>query len=56
MAYKLLGMLVWKGAKVFLRRKVSSASPAKPLLAGGALVALVALIVLAQSKRSTSGS
>ena len=42
MFYKLLGMVVWKGAKLFLKRKAAGAAPGRPALAGG-----VALIVLA---------
>ena len=34
MAYKLLGMVVWNGAKIFLRRKYGSTYVPKPLLAG----------------------
>ena len=35
MGYKLLGMVVWKGAKWFLRRKYGAAMAPKPVLAGG---------------------
>jgi hypothetical protein len=45
MFYKLLGMAVWKGAKVFLRRRYGAAMAPKPLLAGG-LVLVIAGIVL----------
>ena len=41
MAYKLLGILTWKGAKWFLRRKYGAALATKPLLAGGLVLALV---------------
>jgi hypothetical protein len=41
MAYKLLGMLVWRGAKWFLRRKYGVARAPKPLLFGGLLLALI---------------
>ena len=34
MAYKLLGMAVWKGAKVFLRRKYGATHAPRPVLAG----------------------
>ncbi len=44
MFYKLLGMLVWNGGKFFLRRKYGPTYAPKPLLAGGAL--LLALGVL----------
>jgi hypothetical protein len=50
MAYKLLGMLTWKGAKWFLRRKYGATMAPKPLLAGG-LVLLVLGVVLASRGR-----
>lgn len=34
MGYKLLGMAVWNGAKIFLRRKYGRTYVPKPLLAG----------------------
>ena len=52
MAYKLLGMAVWKGAKLFLRRRYGSTMTPKPLLAGG--VILVALGALALARRGSS--
>lgn len=54
MAYKLLGMAVWKGAKWFLRRKYGAAMAPKPLLAGGLLI-LVAGIILASRQRGGDG-
>ena len=36
MLYKLLGMVVWKGGKLVLRRRYSTYVP-KPLLAGAVL-------------------
>ncbi len=50
MAYKVLGMAVWKGAKWFLRRKYGAAMAPKGVLAGGLLVAIVG-IVLATRQR-----
>ena len=52
MFYKLLGMAVWNGAKVFLRRKYGSTYAPKPLLAGGilAIVAGVAIIAARGAK------
>jgi hypothetical protein len=48
MAYKLLGMAVWKAGKWFLRRRYGSAMAPKPLLAGGLVLGLagIALAVL----------
>jgi hypothetical protein len=53
MFYKLLGMVVWNGAKWFLRRKYGPTYVPKPVVAGGVLaVALgVALIVRGQQAR-----
>ena len=41
MLYKLLGMLTWKGAKWFLRRKYGAARVPAPLLAVGLLIAIL---------------
>jgi len=51
MAYKLLGMAVWKGAKLFLRRRYGRTYAPKPLLAGG-LVALALGVLLIARKSS----
>ena len=47
MFYKLLGMVVWNGGKLVLRRKYGPTYAPKPLIAGGllAIVAAVALLV-----------
>jgi hypothetical protein len=49
MLYRLLGMVVWKGGKWFLRRRYGAAMAPKPLLAGGALL-LIAGAVLALAR------
>ena len=41
MLYKLLGMLTWKGAKWYLRRKYGAARAPKPLLAVALLLAIL---------------
>ena len=49
MLYKLLGMLVWKGGKLFLRRKNGPTYLPAPLLAGAVvLIGLVVGLVLAK--------
>jgi hypothetical protein len=53
MFYKLLGMLVWNGAKLFLRRKYGRLHAPKPLLAGG-IVAVVAAVAILASRRDSS--
>jgi len=50
MAYRLLGIVVWKGAKWFLRHKYGTARAPKPLLAGG-LVALLLGIAFIHRQR-----
>ena len=50
MAYKLLGILTWKGAKWFLRRKYSAVKPPKPLLAAGLVLALVGAGLVARQR------
>jgi hypothetical protein len=52
MAYKLLGILTWKGARWFLRRKYGAAMAPKPLLAGG-LVLVIVGIALATRQRAS---
>lgn len=59
MFYKLLGMAVWKAAKIFLRRKYGpTRAPRKPLIGGGllAVAALGGAALLAQRRRHSSGS
>ena len=51
MFYKLLGMAVWKGARVFLRRKYGAAMLPKTALAGG--VVAIGLGVLLLSRRGS---
>ena len=51
MIYTLIGRLVVKGAKVFLRRKYGPQLVPKPVLAG-AIVAVVAGIALGTAKSS----
>ena len=52
MGYKVLGMVVWKGAKWFLRRKYGAAMAPKPLLAGGIVLVLVGVLFAAARQRS----
>ena len=52
MAYKLLGMLVWKGGKRVLRRKYGPAMMPKPAIA--ALVVVGIALTAARSRRSTA--
>jgi hypothetical protein len=53
MFYKLLGMVVWNGAKFFLRRKYGPTYAPKPLLAAGVL-AIVAGVAILASRRDSS--
>lgn len=38
MGYKLLGFVVWKGAKLVVRRKYGHLAPPRPVLIGGLVV------------------
>ena len=53
MFYRLLGMAVWKGAKLFLRRKYGATYAPKPLVAGGLLAAVVGVLLLAKSREGS---
>ena len=53
MLYKLLGMLVWNGAKVLLRRKYGPTYAPKPVLAG-AVIAIVAGAAVLAARRESS--
>ena len=46
MGYKLLGFLVWKGAKLYLGRRVGPRPGLKALAAGGGLALLTTALVL----------
>ena len=50
MAYKLLGMAVWKGGKLFLRRRYGTAMAPKPLLAGGALLVIGGILLAVRAR------
>ena len=52
MFYRLLGMLVWKGGKAFLRRKNGPTYVPVPLLAG-AVVAVGLLVGLLIARRDS---
>ena len=53
MFYKLLGMVVWNGAKFFLRRKYGPTYAPKPLLAGAVIAVVAAVAVLAARRESS---
>ena len=50
MGYKLLGIVTWKGAKWFLRRKYGAAMTPRPVLAVALALAVVG-VALAVAKR-----
>jgi hypothetical protein len=54
MLYRLLGMVVWKGGKWFLRRRYGAAMAPKPLLAGGALLLIAGAVLAAARARNGS--
>ena len=47
MGYKLLGMAVWKGGKLYLQRRYGPTRTPKPVLATTAVLALAAALVVA---------
>jgi hypothetical protein len=46
MLYKLLGLVVWKGAKALVRSKTGRTNVPVPLLAGGIVAVLLALALV----------
>jgi hypothetical protein len=56
MFYKLLGMAVWHGGKLLLRRRYGATYVPKPVLAGAAIaVAGGVALAVAAARRSGSG-
>ena len=53
MLYKLLGMLVWNGGKLVLRRRYGRAYAPRPLLAG-LVLAIIAGVAILASRRDSS--
>jgi hypothetical protein len=55
MFYKFLGMAVWNGGKLFLRRRYGSTYVPKPVLAGAAVAVVggVGLAVLAARRNGS---
>ena len=56
MAYKLLGILTWKGVRWFLRRKYGAVLAPKPLIAGGVVLALIGVAAVAARQRGELGA
>ena len=54
MFYKVLGMVVWNGGKVILRRKYGTAYAPKPVLAGAFVAVVGAAAVAALAARRAS--
>jgi hypothetical protein len=54
MFYKLIGMIVVKGARVFLRRKYGPTMTPKPVLAGLVVAAVVGIAVVATKRDGSS--
>jgi hypothetical protein len=50
MAYKLLGIVVWKAAKSLLRYRYGAAMTPKRLVAGGALLAIAGVALAARGR------
>ena len=56
MGYKMLGLVVWKAAKWFLRRKYGAALAPKSLLAGGLVLALLGVALGVARQRGQLGA
>ena len=54
MLYKLIGMLVVKGGKLFLRRKYGPTYTPKPVLAAGIVALAIGMAVAAAKRDSTA--
>lgn len=54
MFYKLIGMLVVKGAKLFLRRRYGPTYTPKPVLAAGVVALVVGIAVVAAKRDGTA--
>ena len=52
LAYKLLGIAVWRAVKFFLQTKYGTATAPKPLLAAGMALAIAGAIVAARQASS----
>ncbi len=50
MVYKLIGMAVVKGARIFLRRRYGPTMMPKPVLAGAVVAGVVAVAVLTNKR------
>jgi hypothetical protein len=53
--YKLLGMAVWRGGKVYMRRRYGSTYVPKPVLAGAALALVGAVAAVLVARHNGSG-
>jgi hypothetical protein len=56
MLYRLLGMAVWKGGRLYLRRRYGGTMPARPLAALLALLVVGAGAVLLAARRGGDSS
>jgi hypothetical protein len=52
MFYKLLGMIVWKAGKLFLRRKYGTTMAPPAVLAGGVVAVLLAVALLLRGRNA----
>ena len=54
MFYELLGRIIWKGMKAFLRLKYGRFYLPKPVLAGGTVAIAIALAAMAAAQKARS--
>ena len=53
MAYKMLGFLVWRSARWYMRRRYGRFVPSLPVLAGMAVVSGVGALAVAAAQRGS---
>jgi hypothetical protein len=54
MGYKILGYVVWKGAKLVAKRKYGSYVPSRQITLAGFVAVLVAAVAIAAARREAS--
>jgi len=52
MRYKLLGFVVWQGARWYARRRVARLVPSRRVIAAAAVVSAVGVLAVAAANRS----
>jgi hypothetical protein len=56
MRYKVLGFVVWQGARWYVRRRIASLVPSRRVLAATGVITAVGALAIVASQRNTSDS